>query len=405
MTAWDWDVVVLGGGASGLFCAQALGHRGVKAVLLEHNNRVGKKILMSGGGRCNFTHLHSTAQNFLSANPNFCRSALARYKPQDFVALVRKHGIAFHEKSPGQLFCDDSAKLIVKLLTDECQAAQVPIRLSCAVASVQRSDDGFLVQTNQGVLRARRVVVATGGLSIPSMGATGFGYDLARQFGHQILPTRAGLVPMTWSGSYQEQFADLSGIAMPIRASVGKTAFDEAMLITHRGLSGPAILQISSYWQAGENELTLRLLSDANAQLQIARQQRGHLSVNDWLCEVFPKRFGQRFAEVYGDAIGAHRRLAELGKVQLQKLTDCLNRWPIQPSGTEGYRTAEVTLGGIDTREVSSASFESQRVPGLHFIGEVLDVTGHLGGHNFQWAWASAFAAAGAIADQIALVR
>ncbi len=404
MINWDCDVVVLGGGASGLFCAQALGQRGVKTFLLEHNNRFGKKILMSGGGRCNFTHLHSTPQHFLSANPNFCRSALARYQPQEFVALVRKHGIAFHEKSPGQLFCDDSAKQIVQLLTNECQAGQVQLRLNCGVTSVQRSDDGFLLGTNEGPLRCRRVVVATGGLSIPTMGATDFGYALARQFGHQVLPTRAGLVPLTWTGRYQEQFSDLSGIALPIRASVGKTAFEDAMLITHRGLSGPAILQISSFWQVGDNDLVLRLLPDATAQLQIARETRGHISVVDWLAEIFPKRFAQRFAEVYGEAIGADRRLADLSKAHLQRLTEHLFRWPILPSGTEGYRTAEVTLGGIDTREVSSTSFESQRVPGLHFIGEVLDVTGHLGGHNFQWAWASGMAAALAIAEKFDLL-
>ena len=395
----DFDIAIIGGGAAGLMCALTAGHAGLRVVVLEHANRVGKKILMSGGGRCNFTNTGTSPANFISANPHFCKSALARYRPADFVALVEKHSIAYHEKELGQLFCNDSSKQIVKMLTDECDAAGVHILTSTQIGSVTKTELGFMLVTSAGVLNAAKLVIATGGLSIPTMGATGFGYEIARQFSHTVLPTRAGLVPLTLSGRYSEQFAELSGVALPVRASVGRTQFENAMLITHRGLSGPAILQISSYWQVSTGPaLLLNLLPDAAELLSSAQRSKGHLIVADWLAETLPKRFTQRFSEVYGEAIGARTKIAECSKTALAKLIEHLSAWPIVPSGTEGYRTAEVTLGGVDTTEISSSTMESKRVPGLYFIGEVLDVTGHLGGYNFQMAWASGVAAARGIA-------
>ncbi len=398
--AQEFDVAIIGGGAAGLMCALTAGQAGLRVVVLEHANRVGKKILMSGGGRCNFTNIGTSPANFISANPHFCKSALARYRPIDFIALVEKHGIAYHEKELGQLFCDDSSKQIVKMLVDECDAAGVQILTSTQIQSIVQTEPGFLLATGAGAFRAGKLVVATGGLSIPAMGATGFGYEIARQFGHTVLPTRAGLVPLTLSGRYSEQFAELSGVALPVRASVGRMQFENAMLVTHRGLSGPAILQISSYWQSNTGApLVLNLVPAGAAQLLgSAQRSKGHLSVADWLAEILPKRFAQRFCEVYGEAIGARSKIAECSKATLATLISHLSAWPILPSGTEGYRTAEVTLGGVDTTEISSATMESKRVPGLYFIGEVLDVTGHLGGYNFQMAWASGVAAARAMA-------
>lgn len=395
----DFDIAIIGGGAAGLMCALTAGHAGLRVVVLEHANRVGKKILMSGGGRCNFTNTGTGPANFISANPHFCKSALARYRPADFVALVEKHGIAYHEKELGQLFCNDSSKQIVKMLSDECDAAGVRILTLTQIGSVTKTELGFMLATSAGVVNAAKLVIATGGLSIPAMGATGFGYEIARQFGHNMLPTRAGLVPLTLSGRYSEQFAELSGVALPVRASVGRMQFENAMLVTHRGLSGPAILQISSYWQVSTGPaLLLNLLPDAAELLSSAQRSKGHLTVADWLAETLPKRFAQRFSEVYGEAIGARTKIAECSKTALAKLIEHLSAWPIIPSGTEGYRTAEVTLGGVDTTEISSSTMESKRVPGLYFIGEVLDVTGHLGGYNFQMAWASGVAAARGIA-------
>ncbi|MFO1495480.1 MAG: NAD(P)/FAD-dependent oxidoreductase [Lysobacterales bacterium] len=389
-----WDLIILGGGAAGLMCALTAGRRGRRVLVIEHANRVGKKILMSGGGRCNFTNTGTSAANFLSANPHFCKSALARFQPADFIAMVNAHGIGWHEKELGQLFCNDSSKAIVALLLAECERAAVQIRTQCSVAEVRRHAGGFEVASSGGTLRAAALVVATGGLSIPSMGATGFGYQLASQFGHSLLPTRAGLVPLTLSGSYQSQWCDLSGVALPVRACCGRTEFRNAMLITHRGLSGPAILQISSYWQPGE-PLELDLLPDEDAALWLptAQRERPAAELRSVLGERLPKRFAQRFTELYAD----ERPLRQYGKAELRTLASQLQRWPIIPSGTEGYRTAEVTLGGVDTREVSSTTMESRRVPGLYFVGEVLDVTGHLGGYNFQWAWASGHAAGMAV--------
>jgi predicted Rossmann fold flavoprotein len=386
----SFDVVIIGGGAAGLMCAATAGQRGRPVLVIEHANRVGKKILMSGGGRCNFTNSGTTPASFLSANPHFCKSALARYPPGEFIALVEAHGIAYHEKELGQLFCDESSKQIVRLLLDECAKGNVRIETSCSVATIDRDDAGFNLQCTLGKVHAASLVIATGGLSIPAMGATGFGYDIARQFGHRLLSTRAGLVPLTLTGSYLEHYGQLSGVSLPIIAKVGRTSFNNAMLITHRGLSGPAILQISSYWQPGD-PLQIDLLPrlDALEFLLAGQRERPAAELRSWLTERLPKRFAQRFCEIHAD----ERPLRQYNKPELVAIAAKLKEWPVVPSGTEGYRTAEVTLGGIDTVEVSSSTMESRLAPGLYFIGEVLDVTGHLGGYNFQWAWASGRAA------------
>ncbi|HCH0556621.1 TPA: NAD(P)/FAD-dependent oxidoreductase [Pseudomonas aeruginosa] len=388
-------MLVIGGGAAGLMCAATAGARGRSVLVIEHANRVGKKILMSGGGRCNFTNTGASPANYLSDNPHFCRSALARYTPRDFITLVERHRIAYHEKELGQLFCDDSSKQIVAMLVAECEAAGVRIATGCAVERVAaREGGGYTVHTAQGVFAAPSLVVASGGLSIPSMGASGFGYALARQFGHTVLPTRAGLVPLTLSGRPQEQLADLAGVSLPVRATAGKVAFDNAMLVTHRGISGPAILQISSYWQPGQ-PLHLDLLpgQDALAVLQAQRAARPAAELKTVLGDLLPRRFAQRLCEHWLP----NRPMKQFNDPQLRQAAEVLRAWPLVASGTEGYRTAEVTLGGVDTREVSQATFESKRAPGLHFIGEVLDVTGWLGGYNFQWAWASGHAAGQAV--------
>ena len=390
-----FDALVIGGGAAGLMCAIAAGRRGKRVLVVEHANRVGKKILMSGGGRCNFTNTGTTPGNFLSANPHFCKSALARYTPWDFIAMVERHGIAYHEKELGQLFCDESSKQIVRMLLDECVTAGVRVETSCSVERVQHGDGAastgmFHLHTTLGTFNAPALVVASGGLSIPSMGASGFGYELARQFGHTVLPTRAALVPLTLSGKHQERLADLSGVAFPIEARCNGASFSNFMLITHRGISGPAILQISSFWQSGE-DLRLDLLPgvDALATLQQLQAERPGAELKTVLGELLPKRFAQRLCEVWLPS----KPMKQYNAPQLRDLAAQLASWPLTASGTEGYRTAEVTLGGVDTDELSSSTMQSRRVPGLYFIGEVVDVTGWLGGYNFQWAWASGYAA------------
>jgi hypothetical protein len=386
----DCDVAIIGGGAAGLMCAIEAGKRGRRVLVIEHANRVGKKILMSGGGRCNFTNLHVTPANFLSDNPHFCKSALARYTQWDFIAMVERHGIAYHEKELGQLFCDESSKLIVKMLLDECAAAGVRIEMNCTVEQVVRSGDHYSLATSLGRIDANSLVIASGGLSIPSMGATGFGYELARQFGHRVLPTRAGLVPLTLSGKHLEHYQDLSGVALPVVAECLGQSFRAGMLLTHRGISGPAILQISSYWQPGA-DLRVNLLPGMDAFEILQAQQQAHpaAELRTALAEILPKRLAQRLCEQW---LGS-KPLRQYRAAELRAIADQLQSWPITASGTEGYRTAEVTLGGVDTKELSSTTMESRRVPGLHFIGEVVDVTGHLGGFNFQWAWASGHAA------------
>ncbi len=392
-----YDAIVIGGGAAGLMCALTAGQRGRRVLVVEHANRVGKKILMSGGGRCNFTNTGAMPANYLSANPHFCKSALARYTPWHFIELVERHGIAYHEKELGQLFCDVSSKLIVKLLLDECHAAGVRIETHCSIERVTQGDGDaarFRVHTTHGAFAAPALVVASGGLSIPSMGASGFGYELARQFGHAVLPTRAGLVPLTLSGKHQERLADLAGVALPVTARCDGASFSNQLLITHRGVSGPAILQISSYWQPGA-DLRLDLLpgQDALAALQQWQRARPAAELRTVLGDVLPKRFAQRLCEHWLP----NRPMKQYNAPQLRELAAVLADWPLVASGTEGYRTAEVTLGGVDTDALSSTTRQSRRVPGLYFIGEVVDVTGWLGGYNFQWAWASGHAAGNAV--------
>lgn len=390
MAAVTCDVLIIGGGAAGLMCALAAGQRGRRVILVEHAERCGKKILMSGGGRCNFTNTGTTPAQYLSANPHFCKSALARYTPADFIEMVERHGISYHEKELGQLFCDESSKQIVRMLLDECEWAGVRIETGCSVESVAMDEAGFDIRTSRGAYRTASLVVASGGLSIPRMGATGFGYQLAAQFGHDVLPTRAGLVPLTLSGTHLERLADLSGLSMPIEARIGKTAFRNAMLITHRGLSGPAILQISSYWREGD-PLAIHLLPDHDIPDLLASWacERRDTQLQTLLAEVLPKRFAQRLCEYWLP----NRPMRQFNARELKQIGEVLTQWPITASGTEGYRTAEVTLGGVDTDGLSSATMMSKSVPGLFFIGEVVDVTGWLGGYNFQWAWASGRAA------------
>ena len=392
--ARDSQVLVIGGGAAGLMCAATAGYRGKTVTVLEGSNRCGKKILMSGGGRCNFTNTGTGPGNFLSRNPHFCKSALARYRPIDFIEMVERHGIAYHEKELGQLFCDESSKQIVKLLLDECDWAGVHIATGIAISSIRFAGDRFEVETAQGIYRAEKLVVATGGLSIPSMGASGLGYSIARQFGHALVETRAGLVPFTLSGKPLEQYAELAGVALPIAVRVGGTEFRNALLFTHRGLSGPAILQISSYWNLSEAiEIDLLPGRDAGTEL-LALQQQGHKAeLKTVLAEWLPKRLAQLLCTVFF----SNKPVNQYKHAELRDIAFALQHWRITPSGTEGYRTAEVTLGGVDTEGVSSSSFESKHQPGLYFIGEVLDVTGHLGGYNFQWAWASGHAAGSAV--------
>lgn len=385
------DVLVIGAGAAGLMCAITAGQRGKRVLVVDHANKPGKKILMSGGGRCNFTNMGTTPANFLCANPHFAKSALARYTPWDFIALVEKHRIKYHEKELGQLFCDESSKLIVRMLLDECAAAGVEVRTSCAVTQVRKVEDGFRVLTAAGEVHATSLVVATGGLSIPSMGATGFGYELAKQFGHTVLPTRAGLVPLTLSGKHQERYQDLAGLALPVsEAKLGKRSFRAGLLFTHRGLSGPSILQISSYWQPGD-DLRIDLSPDVDVGdwLIGQRAERPAAELKTVLGELLPKRLAQRLCELWFES----RPMRQYREAELADIGRQLHDWPITASGTEGYRTAEVTLGGVDTNELSSTTMESRRVPSLYFIGEVVDVTGWLGGYNFQWAWASGHAA------------
>ncbi|WP_109126721.1 NAD(P)/FAD-dependent oxidoreductase [Dyella sp. C11] len=385
------DVLIVGAGAAGLMCAIVAGQRGRSVLVVDHANKVGKKILMSGGGRCNFTNMGVTPACYLSANPHFAKSALARYTPWDFIAMVEKHRIAYHEKELGQLFCDESSKLIVRMLLDECAQAGVRIETSCGVQRVRRVDEGFNVLTSRGEVHAQSLVVATGGLSIPTMGATGFGYELARQFGHAVLPTRAGLVPLTLSGKHQERYQDLAGVALPmVEARVGKQSFRAGMLFTHRGISGPSILQISSYWQPGDDlRIDLSPTLDLGNWLVEQRGARPAAELKNVLGDALPRRLAQRLCELWFES----KPMRQYREAELKNIGEQLHDWPVVASGTEGYRTAEVTLGGVDTDGVSSSTMQSILVPGLYFVGEVVDVPGWLGGYNFQWAWASGHAA------------
>lgn len=385
-----FDAVVIGGGAAGLMCAVEAGKRGRRVLVIEHSDRFGKKILISGGGRCNFTNLHATPENYISNNPHFCKSALARYTQADFIALVERHGIAYHQKELGQLFCDRSANSIVRMLADECRQAGVQITTSCKVTSVERAPGGFALKTTRGSVQTASLVVATGGLSVPKMGATGFGYDLAKKFGHRLVPPRAGLVPLVFGPDDLVRYKDLSGVSLPVQASCRRQSFSNAMLFTHRGLSGPAILQISSYWQPGDEvSVNFMPLTDASAWLRKRQAARPDAELKNVLAEFLTKRLAQRLC----DSEFSSRPLRQYQAHELRGICERLQHWKFSPIETEGYRTAEVTLGGVDTDDLSSTTMESKLVPALYFVGEVVDVTGQLGGFNFQWAWSSGWAA------------
>lgn len=394
-----FDAIVIGAGAAGMFCAAQAGQAGCRVLLLDNGKKPGRKILMSGGGRCNFTNMYIEPAAYLSQNPHFCKSALARYSQWDFIDLVGKYGIAWHEKTLGQLFCDDSAEQIVNLLLAECEKGCVQIRLRSEIISVERDDEGFTLQLNGDTVAAKKLVVASGGLSMPGLGASPFGYKLAEQFGLKVLPTRAGLVPFTLHKPLLEQLQVLSGVSVPstITAENG-TVFRENLLFTHRGLSGPAVLQISSYWQSGEF-VSINLLPDCHLNEFLDEQRAAHpnQSLKNTLAMQLPKRLVECLQQL-GQLPDV--TLKQLNVREQQALVETLTEWRVQPNGTEGYRTAEVTLGGVDTNELSSRTMEARKVPGLYFIGEVMDVTGWLGGYNFQWAWASAWACAQALAEQ-----
>ena len=389
-----YDVVIIGGGAAGLMCAIEAGKRGRRVLVIERSGQIGKKILISGGGRCNFTNLHVTPENFLSANRHFCKSALARYTPSDFIAMVERHGIAYHEKERGQLFCDHSAKLIVTMLANECRQAGARIEVNGVVTSVERAGEGFIIETGGSPIHSASLVIASGGLSIPKMGATNFGYELAKRFGHSIVPTYPALVPFTFSAEDLARYQDLAGIGLPVEASSNGQSFAAPMLFTHRGISGPAMLQISSYWRHGEELRVNFLPSIDGAEWLLDRQQtRPAAELKNVLGERFPKRLAQRLSEIRFDS----RPLRQYRAAELRQVAAQLQGWAFHPVGTEGYRTAEVTAGGVNTDELSSTTMESKKIPGLYIIGEVVDVTGHLGGFNFQWAWASGHAAGQAV--------
>jgi predicted Rossmann fold flavoprotein len=381
------DVIVIGGGAAGLFCAIAAGRRGRKVLVLEHTERVGKKIGVSGGGRCNFTNIYTSAENFISANPHFCKSALARYTPADFISLVEKHGIAYHEKKLGQLFCDGSSHQIIDMLLRECLDAGVEIRCRCQVLQVQK-DSSFRIETNQGSFFSSSLVIASGGLSIPPLGATDFGYRIARQFDLQIEEPRPALVPLTLDSQRQRQLTTLSGVSLDVLVHCCGKEFRENILLTHRGLSGPAILQISSYWRPGAT-IYLNLLPDTDMLNALKLHQNSEIELVNLLSRRLPRRFAQAWCELYAPS----KPIKQYDTQELYDITQKLHQMQLRPSGTEGFKKAEVTAGGVSTAELSSQTMEARSVPGLYFIGEVVDVTGQLGGYNFQWAWASAYAA------------
>ncbi|MBN9318565.1 MAG: hypothetical protein BGN86_03300 [Caulobacterales bacterium 68-7] len=387
----QYDVVVIGAGAAGLMTAIEAGKRGRRVLVVDHAKAPGEKIRISGGGRCNFTNLRTAPDRFLSNNPRFCISALRRYTPADFIALVEKHGVAWHEKTLGQLFCDGSARQIVDLLLKEMRGAGGELRLEAPVTEVrQAGEGGFTLQVAGRATACQSLVVACGGKSIPKMGATGFGYELARQFGAPIIETRPALVPLTFEPGLLSRIAPLSGVAVDVRAKAGKASFDEAMLFTHRGLSGPAILQISSYWREGDPiEVNMAPGVDLYAELKAAKSASGRNSVVTALAERLPRRLAQSICEQHG----ATANLADAPDKILRAVAEAVNAWRVKPVGSEGYRTAEVTLGGVDTEALDSRTLQLKSTPGLYFVGEVVDVTGWLGGYNFQWAWASGWSA------------
>jgi predicted Rossmann fold flavoprotein len=389
-----FDAVILGAGAAGMMCAMEAGRRGRSVLVVDHAAAPGEKIRISGGGRCNFTNRHTSPANFLSQNPRFCISALQRYTQHDFTALIEAHGIAFHEKTLGQLFCDGSARQIVDLLAGAMREAGVTLRLSTGIESIAQSADGFDLELTQGRVTARSLVVATGGKSIPKMGATGLGYDIAAQFGLRLTETRPALVPLTLDPATLARLAPLAGVAVDAAVAHGKTRFSEAMLFTHRGLSGPALLQISSYWREGEAiTVSMRPDTDVFAELRAARARNGRQALQTALAALLPKRLAGLIAE----DVGGPANLADHSDKHLRGVETAVNAWCFKPAGSEGYRTAEVTLGGVDTRDLDSKTMAAKAVPNLYFIGEVVDVTGWLGGYNFQWAWSSGWCAGQAV--------
>jgi predicted Rossmann fold flavoprotein len=387
----NYDAVIIGGGAAGMMCAGVAGQRGLKTLLIEHTDILGEKIRISGGGRCNFTNIHCTPKNFLSQNPHFCKSALARYTQHDFIKLVEKHGIRWHEKTLGQLFCDDSSQQIIDMLKAEMEKGAVDISLSTTVKKIEQANKGFILATSSGTISAKKIVIATGGLSIPKIGATGFGYDVARQFGHTIIDTAAALVPLTFAPDVLSRTKTLSGLSAPDSlVSCDSASFREGLLFTHKGLSGPSILQISSYWSEGKNiSVNFTAAQDVFAALKTARQNRDKSMLHNALSAFIPKRL----AEMICAETGIDAPLPDLSDAKLKTIADHVTKWRVTPTGTEGYRTAEVTRGGVDTTQLSSKKMESNIVSGLYFIGEVVDVTGWLGGFNFQWAWSSGWVA------------
>jgi predicted Rossmann fold flavoprotein len=388
-----FDAVIIGAGAAGMMCAAVAGQLGCRVALIEHYTKVGEKIRISGGGRCNFTNLHCRPENYLSENPHFCRSALARYGPRDFIELMERHGIAYHEKTRGQLFCDGSAAQIVAMLQQECAAGGVEWRMPTAVQELTKSDTGFSVVTDRGTFGAPALVVATGGLTVPKIGATPFGYRVATQFGLSVVTPRPALVPLTFDAPFLSRFGALAGISVDAEVSCGGGRFRDHLLFTHRGLSGPAILQVSSYWDPGD-DIVIDLLPGRDAERWLMEQRGGRQRLDNALAAVWPRRLAAAWCELNDCALAVN----ELSEQRWRAIAQGIRAWRVSPSGTQGYNKAEVTRGGVDTRELSSKTMAAQRVPGLYFIGEVVDVTGHLGGFNFQWAWASAHAAAEAIA-------
>jgi len=390
-----YDLIIIGAGAAGLMCAATAAQMGQSILILEHTEKVGKKILISGGGRCNFTNRFTTPNNFISANPHFCKSALARFTAHDFIAMVEDAGISYHERKHGQLFCDDSAKNILDMLLNPCHEYGVDIMLNSTITDITK-DHHFRIASNHGIFLSTALVIASGGLSIPKMGATAFGLQIAKQFGLNINPPVAGLVPFTFTGQEKEALKALAGISLDVTVSCQGHSFSEAMLFTHRGLSGPSILQISSYWQPGDT-LSINLLPalKLNEWLTSKQQQRPDAQLSTLLAELLPKRLVQLLMQHDWSMI----KMRQLNDKQKQHITALVQNWQLKPNGTEGYRTAEVTVGGVDTNELSSKSMQSKKVTGLYFIGEVVDVTGHLGGFNFQWAWSSGYAAATAIVN------
>lgn len=391
-SALHYDVIVIGGGASGLMCAITAGQRGRSVLVLERSRKPGRKILMSGGGRCNFTNLNMGPEYFLSGNPRFCISALCRYTQWDFIALIEKYAIPYHEREHGQLFCNHSAKDLLTMLLQECQSAGVKIQTLCEVVSIDHSDQ-YHLETAIGSFTAESLVIATGGLSIPRMGSTGFAYQIASQFGLQLVPRKAGLVPFTFTDPFQNISTRLSGIAIPARVSAGNHSFLENILFTHRGLSGPAVLQLSNYWHPGR-PITLDLLPDQDSESLLKSWKETHPKslLRSLLCQYFPKSLVSELEQLWW-MNDADKTMIAFSDKQLMKIAFQLKHWELKPSGTEGYRTAEVTSGGIDTNELSSKTMECKDQPGLFIIGEAIDVTGHLGGYNFQWAWSSGYVA------------